>query len=114
MIGFLDPNDNGSISFNHFCNGVKEFMGNCYLVMLLVLKLFKLLYKSFLPHQSIATSRKNSLLLNGSVREVSNIDFVHEKRHMDIGRGWEGLAPVTFVSEKSWKMSIFVKNFLIF
>jgi hypothetical protein len=27
MIGFLDPNDKGSISFDHFCNGVKEFMG---------------------------------------------------------------------------------------
>jgi hypothetical protein len=27
MIGFLDPNDNGLISFDHFCNGVKEFMG---------------------------------------------------------------------------------------
>ena len=106
MIGFLDPNDNGSISFNHFCNGVKEFMGNCYLVMLLVLKLFKLLYRSFLPHQPNTASRKNSLLLDGSVREVSNVDFVHEKRHMDIGRGWGELALVTFVGEKSWKMSI--------
>ena len=75
MIGFLDPNDNGSISFDHFCNGVKEFMGNCYLVMLLVLKLFKLLYRSFLPHQSNTASRKNSLLLDGSVREVSNVDL---------------------------------------
>ncbi|XP_028415861.1 rab11 family-interacting protein 3-like [Dendronephthya gigantea] len=26
MIGFLDPNENGSISFDHFCDGVKEFM----------------------------------------------------------------------------------------
>ncbi len=30
MIGFLDPNGNGLISFDHFCNGVKEFMGNCH------------------------------------------------------------------------------------
>lgn len=28
MIGFLDPNDNGLISFDQFCNGVEEFMGN--------------------------------------------------------------------------------------
>ena len=27
MIGFLDPNDKGLISFDHFCNGLKEFMG---------------------------------------------------------------------------------------
>ena len=34
-------------------------------------------------------------------------DFVHKKRHMDFG-GWGGggLAPVTFLGEKSWKISI--------
>ena len=37
-------------------------------------------------------------------REASHIDFVHEKRHMDVGGG--GLAPVTFLGEKSWKISI--------
>ena len=31
----------------------------------------------------------------------SHIEFVHEKRHMDIEGG--GLAPVTFLGEKSWK-----------
>ena len=36
-------------------------------------------------------------------REASHIDFVYEKRHMDVGGG--GLAPVTFL-EKSWKISI--------
>ena len=33
-----------------------------------------------------------------NVREASHIDFVHEKRHMDVG-GWGGLAPV-------WEISI--------
>ena len=40
--------------------------------------------------------------------EASHIDFVHEKRHMDVGGGGSrgvggggGLAPVTFLSEKS-------------
>ena len=37
-------------------------------------------------------------------REASHIDFVHEKRHMDVGGG--ELAPVTFLSEKSWKILI--------
>ena len=40
-------------------------------------------------------------------REASHIDFVHEKRHMDVGGGGGGgLAPVTFLGEKSWKISI--------
>ena len=36
------------------------------------------------------------------LREASHIDFAHEKRHMDVG-GWRvgGLAPVTFLGEKS-------------
>ena len=38
-------------------------------------------------------------------REASHIDFVHEKRHMDVGGG-KGLAPVTFLREKLWKISI--------
>ena len=40
--------------------------------------------------------------------EASHIDFVHEKRHIDVGGGgggW-GLTPVTFLGEKSWKISI--------
>ena len=45
-----------------------------------------------------------------NVKEASHIDFVHEKRHMDVGGGgggvrW-GLAPVAFLGEKSWKISI--------
>ena len=38
------------------------------------------------------------------VREASHIDFVHEKRHIDVG-GWEGggLAPVTFLGENHRK-----------
>ena len=40
------------------------------------------------------------------LREVSHIDFVHERRYMDVG-GWGGeLAPVTFLGEKSRKISI--------
>ena len=34
MIGFLDPNENGSISFDHFCNGVQEFIGNIFFPVL--------------------------------------------------------------------------------
>ena len=37
-----------------------------------------------------------------NLREASHIDFVHDKRHMDVG----GLVPVTFLGEKSWKISI--------
>ena len=40
-----------------------------------------------------------------AVREESHIDFVHEKRHMDVGGG-ERVAPVTFLGEKSWKILI--------
>ena len=40
------------------------------------------------------------------IREASHIDFVHEKRHMDVGGWGGGLAPVTFLGEKSWKISI--------
>ena len=36
------------------------------------------------------------------LREASHIDFVHEKRHMDVG-GWGGLAPVTFLGENHGK-----------
>ena len=38
--------------------------------------------------------------------EASHIDFVHEKRHMDVGGGGGvgGLAPVTFLGEKPWKV----------
>ena len=35
-------------------------------------------------------------------REASHIDFIHEKSHLDVG----GLAPATFLVEKSWKISI--------
>ena len=35
------------------------------------------------------------------LREASHIDFVHEKRHMDVGGGGGGVAPVTFLGEKS-------------
>ena len=40
--------------------------------------------------------------------EASDIDFVHEKRHMDVGGegGGQRVAPVTFLGEKSWKISI--------
>ena len=34
------------------------------------------------------------------LREASHIDFVHEKRHMDVGRWGGGLAPVTFLGKK--------------
>ena len=42
------------------------------------------------------------------IRKASHIDFAHEKRHMDVGGGGDGrgLAPVTFLDEKSWKISI--------
>ena len=41
-------------------------------------------------------------------REASRIDFVREKRHMDVDWWWGegGLAPVTFLGEKSLKISI--------
>ena len=51
---------------------------------------------------------------NGELREASHIGFVHEKRHMDVGGWGGGLAPVTFLGEKSWKISIVCKKFLIF
>ena len=47
------------------------------------------------------------------VREASHIDFVHEKRHMHVG-GVGRLAPVTFLGEKSWKISIVCLKFFIF
>ena len=37
-------------------------------------------------------------------RKASHIDFVHKKRHMDMLGGW-GLAPVTFLGEKSREIS---------
>ena len=37
------------------------------------------------------------------LRKASHIDFVHEKRNMSERCGAEGLAPVTFLGEKSWK-----------
>ena len=43
------------------------------------------------------------------VGEASHIDFVHAKRHMDVG-GW-GWRLLTFLGEKSWKISMFDKNF---
>ena len=37
-----------------------------------------------------------------TVREASHIDFVHQKCHMNVGGGGGGgLAPVTFLGEKS-------------
>ena len=45
-------------------------------------------------------------------REASHIDFVHEKRHMHVGGGGGGVAPVTFLVEKSWKISIVCRNHL--
>ena len=47
------------------------------------------------------------------VREASNIDFVHEKRHMDVWR-WGELALVMFLGGKSWKISKVCWKFLIF
>ena len=44
-----------------------------------------------------------------SLREASHIDFVHEKRHMDVG----GLLPVTFLGEKMGKISIVYSRFQI-
>ena len=42
---------------------------------------------------------------NGELREASHIDFVHEKRHMDVrGVGGGVLALVTFLGEKSWEI----------
>ena len=36
--------------------------------------------------------------------KASHIDFVHDKRHMDVGGGgWGGLAPVMLLGEKSCK-----------
>ena len=39
----------------------------------------------------------------GCFREASNIEFVHEKRHMDVGGWGRGFAPVTFLGEKRGK-----------
>ena len=41
------------------------------------------------------------------------IDFVHEKRHMDVEGRWgeEELATVTFLGEKSWKISTVLESF---
>ena len=47
------------------------------------------------------------------LREASHIDFVHEKRHMDVGGGG-GVAPVTFLGEKLGKISIVCWKFIIF
>ena len=40
-----------------------------------------------------------------TLREASHIDFVREKRHMDVG-GWGGGAHVTFLGKKSLKILI--------
>ena len=45
-------------------------------------------------------------LLSKGAREVSHNDFVHEKCHMDVGGVGRGLALVTFLGGKSWKISI--------
>ena len=37
-----------------------------------------------------------------ALREASHIDFVHEKRHMDVG-GWGVGTPVTFLDENHGK-----------
>ena len=37
------------------------------------------------------------------LREASHINFVDEKRHMDVGGGGGGLAPVTFLGENHGK-----------
>ena len=43
------------------------------------------------------------------------MDFVHEKRHMDVGgRGGGELALATFLGEKSWKISTVCLKFLLF
>ena len=50
------------------------------------------------------------LITDRSLREASHIDFVHEKRHMDVGGGGGGGCDIS--REKSWKISIVLENFL--
>ena len=46
------------------------------------------------------------------LREALHIDFVHEKRHMDVGWwGGGGVALVMFLGEKSQKISIVCLKF---
>ena len=51
---------------------------------------------------------KNKLNAKGA----SHIDFVHEKRYMDVGNGGGG-GGGTFLSQKSWKFSI-VSVFIVY
>ena len=54
----------------------------------------------------------NNAQNNPPLREASHIDFVHEKRHMDVG-GW-GVGACDVSLWKSWRILIVWWKFLIF
>ena len=69
---------------------------------------------TFKHHDTVATHILGARF-SRNMREASHINFVRERRHMDVcGRGG-GLAPVTFLGEKILEsFDSFSKNFLYF
>ena len=67
---------------------------------------FGKLHKMMFRLQNIVCTTRAFLnvFVDPALREVSHIDFDHEKCHMDVGGG--GLVSVTFLGEKLWKISI--------